>query len=322
MSWEFLFKIFCIIVAPQKAVKPRGLNTETRNGNMDIMERVRTRGLVLDGALGTQLMARGFKGDEAAEAWNLDHPEVIRSIHRAYFEAGSDVATANTFGATEFKLKKTGNQDRMEAINRAGVRLARAAAPAGQYIAGELGPLGEMLAPMGTMTEDLASELFKKQAAILEDEGVDYFIIQTMFDLNEALIIVAAVQAVSSKPVFCGLTFQETKKGFFTLMGNPVGQSMQQLRDAGAAVVGANCAMGSDMMVDLAREIRESVEIPVTIQPNAGMPQTDAAGNTTYPETVDYFVENILKIKALGVEVVGGCCGTNPEYIQKIRERI
>ena len=286
---------------------------------MEIMDKVKQKGVVLDGGMGSMLISRGLKGGDCAEKWNIDHPDVIQEIHRAYFDAGVDVATANTFGASSFKLEKMGIKDRVETINTEAINNAKAAARPGQYVAGDLGPLGEMLSPMGSLTVERAKEIYVQQAGIIEAAGVDLFLIETIFDLNEAIVALDAVQTVSSKPVFCSLTFNQTKKGFFTLMGNPVEKSMQKLRDAGAAAVGTNCSMGSDMMIALAKQIRESVEIPVIIQPNAGMPQTRPDGTVFYPEDEITFAENIKKIKALGIEIVGGCCGTTPSFIQKIR---
>ena len=268
------------------------------------------------------LISRGLKGGDCAEKWNIDHPEIIQEIHRAYFDAGADVATANTFGASSFKLEKMGIQADVETINTQAVKNAKAAAKPGQYVAGDLGPVGEMLAPMGSMTAERAKEIYLHQAGIIEAAGVDLFLIETIFDLNEAIAALEAVQAVSSKPVFCSLTFNQTKKGFFTLMGNAVDQSMQRLRDAGAAAVGANCSLGSESMIGLARQIRESVDIPVIVQPNAGMPQTGPDGTASYPEDENLFAKNIIKIKALGVDIVGGCCGTTPAFIRRLRKSI
>ena len=287
---------------------------------MKIKEKVKHEGLVLDGGMGSMLISRGLKGGDCAEKWNIDHPDVIQEIHQAYFDAGADVATANTFGASSFKLEKMGIKEGVETINTEAVKNAKAAAKPGQYVAGDLGPVGEMLAPMGSMTVERAKDIYVHQAGIIEAAGVDLFLIETIFDLNEAIAALEAVQAISSKPVFCSLTFNQTKKGFFTLMGNPVEASMQQLRDAGAAAVGANCSLGSDSMIGLAQQIRESVDIPVIVQPNAGMPQTGPDGTAFYPEDEILFAKNIIKIKALGVEIVGGCCGTTPAFIHRLRE--
>ena len=277
---------------------------------------------ISDGLMWTLLIASALKGGESAEKWNIDHPDIIKEIHQAYFDAGADVATTNTFGATSFKLEKMGIKESVETINLAAIKNARTAAGPGHYIAGDLGPLGEMLVPVGSMTFDRAKKIYGHQAEVMEAAGVDLFIIQTFFDLTEAIAALEAVRAVSSKPVFCTLTFNQTKRGFFTLVGNSVAESMKKLRGAGAAAVGANCSIGSDTMIALAREIRGSVEIPVIIQPNAGLPQTTTDGTVFYPEDEAFFTESIQKIKALGIEIVGGCCGTTPAIIRKVRESI
>lgn len=291
---------------------------------MDLLEKIKQRGLILDGAMGSLLIQQGLAGGEAPETWNLTRSGIIKKIHQSYFEAGADVVTANTFGASALKLKKMGVTLDTAEINRAGVRLARnAATKTGQYVAGDMGSLGEMLAPMGPLSVDAAEQGFREQARILDDEGVDLFLIETIFDLALGLAAVRAVKSVSAKPVFCSLTFKETPKGFFTILGNGVSDSMKALVDAGAAGVGANCSMGSDTMVSLAARIRESVEVPVLIQPNAGLPQiSGSGGQAVYPEDETFFAGNIKKIKDLGVEIVGGCCGTTPSFIREMRKII
>ncbi|MBC2703976.1 homocysteine S-methyltransferase family protein [Desulfobacula sp.] len=289
---------------------------------MDILEKVRKEGLVFDGAMGSILIGKGITGGEASELWNLKHPDIIMEIHRAYYDAGSDVACANTYGASAIKLKKMGVTQSVEEVNRTGVKIARKACGKGQYVAGELGSLGDMLHPMGPVSFNEAVDCFAHQAGFLEDEGVDVFLIETIFDINIALAAIKAIQSVSEKPVFCSLTFKKMKKGFFTIFGNTPKDSMKSLVDAGASVVGANCSMGSKTMIDLAGEIKKEIDIPVIIMPNAGMPETTKDNAVFYPEDETFFANNIKKIKGLGVEVVGGCCGTTPEYIKKIKEII
>ena len=289
---------------------------------MNILEKVQTAGLVFDGAMGSMLIQQGITGSEAPELWNLTHPEIILDIHRAYYAAGSDVASANTYGASAMKLKKMGVVQSVEAVNRAGVKIARQACGNGQYVVGELGVLGDMLEPVGPVSFDAAVACFAQQAGFLDDEGVDVFLVETIFDLNIGLAAIKAIQSVSKKPIFCSMTFVKKPKGFFTIFGNTPQASMKALVDAGASAVGANCSMGSDTMVDLADEIRQTIAVPVIIMPNAGLPQTTTNNGVFYPEDKIFFAENIRKIKELGVEIVGGCCGTTPEYIKQIKEII
>ncbi|MBU8849813.1 MAG: homocysteine S-methyltransferase family protein [Desulfobacterales bacterium] len=289
---------------------------------MDILEKIREDGLIFDGAMGSILISKGITGGEASELWNLKHPDIIMEIHRAYYDAGSDVASANTYGASAIKLKKMGVTQSVEEVNRTGVQIARKVCGENQYVAGELGSLGDMLQPMGPVSFNEAVDCFAQQAGFIEDEGVDVFLIETIFDINIALAAIKAVRSVSEKPVFCSLTFQKMEKGFFTIFGNNPEDSMKSLVDAGASAVGANCSMGSDTMIDLAGEIKKSVDVPVIIMPNAGMPKTAKDNAVFYPEDETFFANNIKKIKGLGVEIVGGCCGTTPKYIKKIKEII
>jgi 5-methyltetrahydrofolate--homocysteine methyltransferase len=169
---------------------------------------------------------------------------------------------------------------------------------------------------------ELAVDAFSEQAEALSRACADVIIVETMFDLDEALAAIKGIQSVTSLPILATLTFQRLPSGgFATMMGNRVEVGMKTLRDAGAFAVGANCSIGSDAMVDLAREIRDLVDIPVIIQPNAGIPEIKGL-EAVYPESVEYFLKNICIIKSEGIEIVGGCCGTTPEYIRIIAETI
>ena len=288
---------------------------------MNVIEKAKTEGLILDGAMGTMLILAGLEGGKASEFWNLEKPEIIKNIHKSYFEAGSDIVVTNTFGGSPIKLKKVGLGDSIEDVNRIGAQLAREVAKEGKYVAGDIGPTGELLHPSGPIAFEEAVDCFAEQADYLSEAGVDLFIIETVFDVQESLAAIKGIQSVSLKPVFATLTFEKTLKGFSTLMGNSVEESIKSLIDAGAVAAGANCSIGSDVMLDLAREIRQSIDEPVIIQPNAGIP--DIKGSVvTYPEDKDFFSDNIRKIKESGIEIVGGCCGTTPDYIRSVVEKI
>jgi methionine synthase I (cobalamin-dependent) len=288
---------------------------------MNLLDKLAKEGLIFDGGMGTMLIQEGLAGGELSESWNLKEPEIIKKIHAAYFQAGADIATTNTFAGSSFKLKKAGLEEKPEEVNSRGVEIAKEAAGAGQFVAGSIGPIGEMLQPVGMLSVEQATELFAEQAGYLAKAGADLFIIETMFDLNESQTAIKAVRSVSSLPIFATITFEKKTKGFYTIMGNTVDESMQGLAESGANVVGANCSLGSEQMIDLAAEIKKCTELPVIMQPNAGMPQTKK-DQVIYPEEKEFFVDNLLKIKDLGVEVVGGCCGTNPEYIKLLAEKL
>ncbi len=288
---------------------------------MNILENVNQEGLIFDGAMGSMLIQAGLKGGKASEFWNIEKPEVIESIHRAYFEAGADVATVNTFGGSAFKMAKMGITHSPEQINTAAVHIAKKAAGEGQYVAGGMGPLGEMLKPAGLVSVEDAVSCFAQQAGFLAGAGVDCFILETFFDLNEILAAIRGLRQASSLPIFASMTFQKKQNGFFTIMGNKPVESMNVLLEAGASVVGANCSLTSDTMIELAQEIRHNIDAPIIIQPNAGAPK--AVGESIiYPESVEHFSDNMKKLKELGVNVVGGCCGSTPDFIRSTAEKI
>lgn len=286
---------------------------------MTFIEKVQSHGLIFDGALGTMLIQKGLGGGKASEFWVLEKSDIVQSIHKAYFDAGADIVTTNTFGASAIKLKKSGLDSHVDKINMLAVQAARTAGSEGKYVAGDIGPLGDLLEPSGTISVEMAVDAFSAQADALSRAGADVIIVETMFDLDEALAAIKGIQSVCALPIIATLTFQRIPSGFATMMGNRVEVGMKTLRDAGAYAVGANCSIGSDAMVDLAREIRNFVDIPVIIQPNAGIPEIKGL-ETVYPESVDYFFKNIRIIKSEGIEIVGGCCGTTPAYIRAISE--
>ncbi len=285
----------------------------------DFMDRIRTGGLLFDGAIGTMLISAGLKGGTPADAWILERPEEIIKVHRAYARTGAHVVTTATFGANTVKLEKAGLHDRAHEINSRGASLAREAAGDVCLVAGNMGPTGELLFPSGTLTPERAEACFAVQARVLAEEGVDFFLLQTFFDLNEIRAAIRGVRSVSPLPVFASMTFRQTPKGYATVMGNPPRKSMVALVDAGASVVGANCSLGSRAMVGLAEEIRSAVDVPVMAKPNAGVPRVEN-GRTLYTESASTFVENMAEISGLGVEVIGGCCGTTPDYIRRMAQ--
>lgn len=281
---------------------------------MSVMSRVKEQGLLFDGAMGSMLISAGLKGGESPDAWLLERPDKISEVHRQYKNAGSEVLTTATFGSNSIKLGKADMAHQMELINSTAAVLARQIAEDVCFVAGNIGPTGELLSPAGMLTAEKAKDCFAGQAKVLDDSGVDLFLIQTFYDLQELLAAVEGVRSVSDLPIFATMSFQEKKTGFVTIMGNRVEESLKQLLNAGVNVVGANCSISSSAMVQLAKEIRGAISEPVMAQPNAGAPHLEN-GIAVYDETPEMFAENIRQIKALGVEAVGGCCGTTPEHI-------
>jgi methionine synthase I (cobalamin-dependent) len=276
--------------------------------------------LLFDGAMGTMLMARGIKAGETAETWVLDHPEDIEAVHRAYYDAGADVATTATFGATSLKLAHYKLSDRAAEINRRGAALARKACPAGKFVAGDIGPTGKLLKPAGDADEAQLSEVFASQAKALVEGGVDFFIIETMMDVAEALIALEAARS-TGLPVFVTISFTKKPRGYFTIMGNKPADSARVLSEAGAAAVGTNCSLRIGDMIDVVAEMNAATDIPIIAQPNAGNPETEQ-GVTTYVDGPDVYAERTPDLVRAGARVVGGCCGTTPETIRRMREAI
>ncbi|HVP37434.1 MAG TPA: homocysteine S-methyltransferase family protein [Terriglobales bacterium] len=293
----------------------------SKESKKSILELSRQRVVLFDGAMGTMLFSYGLPFGTPPELWNLSHPEIILKVHQEYIRAGADIIQTNTFGASSLKLKKSGNEKKMEKLNEAAVKLARTACPDGKYVAGNIGPTGEFLEPVGKAKYKQLKEAFSEQAEVLCSAGVDLFSIETMFDLREALAAVEGVRQVSTLPLFVCLTFEKKTKGYFTLMGDEVSSSLKKLEQAGADVVGANCTLGSKDMVRLASVIRKSTKLPIIVQPNAGMPKL-VKGKTVYLQKPSSFASDVLKIVKSGANFVGGCCGTTPEFIKTIKKRI
>jgi len=286
-----------------------------------ILELAKRRTVIFDGAMGTMLMAAGLEAGECPELWNIEKPSLVTGIHRKYYEAGSDVVHTNTFGGNAIKLADKGSSDRMEAINVEAAKLARLACPAGKFVAGDIGPTGKLIKPVGVLAIEDAEEAFFRQAQALIKGGVDLISIETMFSLEEALAALRAVKRLGDIPVVTALTFNRTKKGFFTIMGEGVTQAVAIFEKEGSDVIASNCSLGSRDMIDLTKELRAATRKPLLIQPNAGKPVTQK-GVTSYQQTPAEFAQDGKEIKNSGADMIGGCCGTNPEFIRALAEAL
>ena len=280
-----------------------------------ILERAQSRTVILDGAMGTMLMAAGLAAGEVPERLNRDRPEQIMDIHRRYFEAGSDAVHTNTFGGNPIKLADRGAADEMSRLNRDAVRIARAVCPSDRYVAGDIGPTGKMMAPLGDVTREQMVEAFFAQAEALLSEGVDLISIETMFSLEEALAAVEGAQNAGAPLIVAATTYQQTKNGFFTVMGETPKQCASAFERAGVDGIATNCTLGSRDMIDLTRELREATDRPLLVQPNAGKPVT-RKGVTFYEQTPEEFARDALAIREAGADMVGGCCGTDDRFIR------
>ena len=280
----------------------------------------RGEALLADGAMGTQLFARGLAPGVPPEAVTFANPDWLVEIAREYIDAGADIVQTNTFGGSAIKLAAGGLADRTSDVNSRAVELARTAS-AGRdvFIAGECGPCGRLLAPYGDAAPDEVRASFELQLRALVAAGVDLVIVETMTDLEEASIAVRAAKAIGPAiPVIATMTFDSTPRGFFTIMGVDVARACRGLAAAGADVVGANCGAGSATMLELARVFRATTDLPVAIQPNAGLPKL-VGGQVVHPETPAEMAERVARMLELGVSIVGGCCGTTPHHIRAFR---
>lgn len=270
--------------------------------------------ILLDGAMGTELIARGLAPGASPDLWNLQRPSSVRAVHEAYAASGAQVLTTNSFGANPVRLASCGARDVTTELNRAAVRLAREAAP-DLMVAGDIGPTGEMLAPLGRLSADEASRAFGEQAKALASAGVDLFILETFFSAQEAVHALKAVRAACSLPVWVTLTFRQTPRGFFTVYGDPLLASCLRLLEEGAERVGANCTLSPAAMVSLAELVVPELGGATVFQPNAGEPEVRDDG-LFYPTTPEEFSRELARIAALGAGAVGGCCGTTPAHIE------
>lgn len=292
------------------------------------LEELKRRVLVCDGAMGTELMRRGLKAGECGERWNLERPEEVEGIHRAYRAAGCDLLTTNTFGASEAALARHGLAGEVEAINRKGAELARRALEERSdrrgWVLGDVGPFGGFLEPVGDMKASELLDIFRRQIEALYAGGVDGIIVETMVDPAELVVAVRAAKRVSDRPVIATYAFSGPGEGgeFRTMMGADVSTAVAQARDAGADVVGANCGANLSLMdyLRLAERVRAAAgAVPVIVQPNAGSPQL-VEGQLVYPAGPGELADLAGRLVELGVRIVGGCCGTRPEHMRAVVE--
>ena len=276
--------------------------------------------ILCDGAMGTVLHARGVSPDACFDSLNVTSPSLVQAVHAEYVSAGADCVETNTFGANRFKLAAHGLADRVHAINRAGVRLARDGREStgrDVFVLGSIGPSGKYLAPLGTMAESDAREAFREQAEALVEGGVDGFVIETFSDLKEIALAVEAVRSVTDLPVVAEVAF--TDEGV-TFTGHAPEEVAHHLRALGVEAFGANCSVGSSVLYDvLERMLHVSAGVPLAIQPNAGLPSR-IGERLIYLSSPAYMAEYAGRMVEAGARMVGGCCGTTPAHVLAMRE--
>lgn len=289
---------------------------------MDFRERLAAGVIVGDGAWGTMLADRGLPAGAAPERWTLEHADVLAEIARAYADAGAELITTNTFGGSPIRLAHNGLAKEFEAINRRGVEIVRDAIGDRAFVSASMGPTGQLLAPLGDIEPDEVSRGFAQQARVLIDAGADLICVETMTAIDEATLAVAAIRSVSKEiPVIATMTFEITPRGPFTMMGISVPQAAAALEDAGATVVGANCGTGFEDMRVVAAAFAASTNLPLAMQPNAGLP-IRRNGAILYPDSPEHFADGVAAFALIGVTIIGGCCGTTPAHIRAVRDNM
>lgn len=278
-----------------------------------------TKFILSDGAMGTELQKRGLAGGICPEELNISRPEIVKEIHKNYYDAGSDIVETNTFGGNRVRLKHYNFSSRVNEFNIAAVKLINEVRPSGKYIAGSMGPLGELLEPLGEISESQAYDAFAEQAQALEAGGVDIIFIETMMAIDEITIAVKAVKENTKLPVSATMTFELGKAGLRTSWGVDILAAIKALEGLGVDVLGSNCGRGFDEMIEVVKEMKSLTERPILAQANAGLPEIKD-GIAVYSETPASIEPKVEKLLESGVRIIGGCCGTEPQHIKKIRE--
>jgi 5-methyltetrahydrofolate--homocysteine methyltransferase len=286
------------------------------------LERVRGgEVLVFDGGYGTMLFDAGLVDGACPEVWNDTHPDVVRGIHRAYFDAGSDFVETNTFGGTRLKLGAYSIPERTRELNEMGARLAREVCPPGGYVAGSIGPTSHIVEPYGDVTEQELYETFREQAEALGEGGVDLFAVETMMYPEETLAAIRACKEATGLPVMATMFFmyEELNDRDRTMWGESPAEVAMKLLGGGADVVGMNCGQGPDRAIVIIREMRAVTDAPLVAYPNAGLPVT-TGGRVTYELGPEAMAREYPALLDAGCNVVGACCGSSPEHIRLIAE--
>ncbi len=292
---------------------------------MNFREYIRQGFVFLDGATGSNLQEHGMQAGDCPETWILEHPDVFVELQKGYIQAGSDVLYAPTFTCNRIKLAEYGLEDRLEEMTAKLVGLSRRAVEESGttrqvYIAGDMTMTGEQLYPMGTLSFEELVDVYKEQVRALVAAGVDLFVVETMMSLQECRGAVLAIKETCGDelPVMVTLTFQEDGR---TLYGTSPETAAIVLESMGVDAVGVNCSAGPDKMVDLIQRMERMVGIPLVVKPNAGLPKL-VDGRTAYDMGAEEFSETMLPLVKKGATILGGCCGTTPEHIKRLRERL
>lgn len=283
----------------------------------EFKELIKEHPIYLDGATGSNLLKRGMPAGVCPEEWIVGHREVMISLQREFIAAGSNIIYAPTFSANSVKLEEYGLSDKIAVINKELVKISKEAADGKCLVAGDLTMTGEQLSPMGNMDFEELIAVYKEQIGYLAEAGVDLLVVETMMSLQESRAALIAAKETCELPVMVSMTFEADGR---TLYGTDAETAAVVLESLGAAAVGANCSTGPDKMVEIIRTMADAVSIPIIAKPNAGLPARDEKGNTIYDMDSEEFAAGMKQLAEAGASILGGCCGTTPEYIYKLYE--
>ena len=293
----------------------------------NLKERIKQGLFVLDGAMGTQLIARNIEVGTCNDYLNIASPEIILDIHESYLQAGSDAVITNTFGANEFSLARYEYDEQLVEINTVGARIARQAAGQDKYVLGDIGPSGEFLQPLGSLSAEALKVAFTAQAQAILAGGVDGFIIQTMTAIEEAIIAVEAVKSVCDLPVMASMSFDRAGEDYRTMMGVDVETAVEKITALNVDAIGFNCGtLSLDEYIELAGKLILAVkaagkDTAVYAEPNAGKPEL-LDKQAVYKVSPAQFAQAMQKIHSAGVNIIGGCCGTRPAHIKAVTKKL
>ncbi len=287
----------------------------------NILDRIKAgEVLVGDGAMGTMLFSKGLKMDQCPEKLNLENPMILEEVAQLYLDGGADLIETNSFGGSPLKLAMSSLEDKTEEINRIAIQSVRKVIGDSAYLSFSCGPTGRILKPYGDTEPVEMLESFKRQIKVAIDENVDLICIETMTDIFESKLAIEAVRSLSGDiPIIATMTFDPTPNGFFTIMGVSVEQACKELVAAGADIIGSNCGNGIDNMIKIASEFKKYATVPLIIQSNAGLPEIKN-GEAIYTEIPQFMADKSQRLLDIGVNIIGGCCGTTEEHIAAIRQ--
>ena len=304
------------------------VNDKNNNNKKNILELLKQQVKIIDGAMGTMLQSNGLKASDCPEMWNINHAHVVQQIHYDYLKAGADIILTNTFGANGIKLRKFDQEERITEINQQAIQLACKALDDYQkkekndrFLAVSIGPTGDILEPYGTRKKDDAYQGYQNQVKAINETLVDMIILETFYNLDEIKIALRAVKENSHLPVFASMSFDKSLK---TIYGISPEIAVETLLEEGADGIGANCGGGPEILYDVMIKMRPITDAPLLVEPNAGMPYLKN-NQVIYPASPQKMAEYANQFKQLGINMIGGCCGTTPEHIKamvlKIREK-